>query len=75
MNYISSNQLLKSTSNNMEEEEVKELFKQADLKPKNEDLNNFYADSLVNAKEVLKSTVTKEIIHLIAQKQIKSPID
>ena len=50
----------------MEEEEVKELFKQADLKPKNEDLNNFYADSLVNAKEVLKSTVTKEIIHLIA---------
>ena len=39
----------------IDEEETKELFNKADLTPKNEDLNNFYQDSLENATVKLQS--------------------
>jgi len=57
MNFISNSPSWWKMSNlgQIDEEETKELFNKADLTPKNEDLNNFYQDSLENATVKLQS--------------------
>lgn len=51
------------------------MFDKAELAPKNEDLNNFYQDSLENAREKIQSQVTEKVIDLITKKQLKTPLD
>lgn len=63
MSYISWTPVVLWNSN--EEEAEKQLFQDAHLTPKNEDLNNFYQDSLKNATEVINTAVKGKLLHLI----------
>lgn len=54
---------------------MKELFKKADLVPKNEDLNNFYQDNLQNANEIVWTVVAHGIRDILSKNQNKSLVD
>lgn len=59
----------------MQEEEMKELFKEANLVQKNEDLNNFYQDNLQNANEIVWTVVAHGIRDILIKNQNKSNLD